>query len=156
MRSVKQNAALCCGCVAAALAVFFSPLPGNGQTKTVPKTVPKTKTAAKPAHAALLSGYEKVVSTADGKKSLYTIWTRKKDNQMIAELPANFASQRYFFALTVSSGERFAGLQTGDLYVYWRQYNKQLALIQPNVGTRSTGDAESKASVKRLYTDKIL
>ena len=49
--------------------------------------------------------YKKVVSTADGAPSLYTIWVRKKDNQMLAELPKSYASQKHFFALTVAGGE---------------------------------------------------
>lgn len=109
-----------------------------------------------PPHAEVLKDYQKVVSTVDDKSSLYTIWTREKDGQMYAELPKNFASQRYFIALTVASGERFAGLQAGDMYVYWRQYDNRLALITPNVKVRSTGDSESKASVQRLFTDQVL
>src|SRR6056297_2477174 len=31
-------------------------------------------------------GYEKVVSMLDGKPSFYTIWVRKRDGQMLAEL----------------------------------------------------------------------
>lgn len=109
-----------------------------------------------PPHAEVLKDYTKVVSTIDNKSSLYTIWTREKDGQMYAELPKNFGSQKYFIALTVSSGDRYAGLQSGDMYVYWRQYDNRLALITPNVETRSTGDEESKASVKRLFTDQVL
>ncbi len=111
---------------------------------------------AYPPHAEVLKDYEKVVSTADDKPSLYTIWTRDKDAQMYAELPKNFATQKYFFALTISSGDRFAGLQSGDMYVYWRQFDNRLALITPNVDIRSTGDDESKASVQRLFTDQVL
>ncbi len=101
-------------------------------------------------------GYEKVVSTADGSKSLYTVWRRNKDEQMLAELPRDFAKKRFFFAMTVSSGEEFAGLQAGDLYTYWRRYDKRLALIHPNIEIRSTGDQESKDSVQRLFTDTVL
>ncbi len=101
-------------------------------------------------------GYEKVVSTLDGQKSFYTIWRRKKDQQLLAELPKNFANQRHYIALTVASGDSYAGLQAGDAYVYWRQYGKRIALIEPNLEVRSTGDNESKASVKRLFTDKVL
>ena len=100
--------------------------------------------------------YEKVVSTADGKKSLYTIWVRKKDGQMLAEIPKSFASQKHFIALTLASGDRYAGLQSGDMYVYWRRYDKRMALIEPNLDTRSTGDEESKSSVKRLFTDRVI
>lgn len=109
-----------------------------------------------PPHAKVLEGFTKVVSTADGSRSLYTLWTRAKDSQMYAELPTAFASQKHFIALTVASGERFAGLQAGDAYVYWRRYNKRLALIMPELETRSSGDSESKASVQRLFTGRVL
>jgi len=112
-----------------------------------------------PPYATVLAGYEKVVSpdpTSNGKKSLYTIWTRKKDGQMLAELPKDYASKKQFIAMTIASGDRYAGLQAGDLYVYWRRYDKRLALLTPNIATRSTGDAESKSSVKRLFTDRVL
>lgn len=101
-------------------------------------------------------GYEKVVSRSESKNSFYTIWVRQKDGQMLAELPKNFASQKHFIALTIASGDRYAGLQAGDLYVYWKKYDKRLALIEPNVEVRSTGDQESKDSVQRLFTDRVI
>ncbi len=101
-------------------------------------------------------GYEKVVSTLDGEKSFYTIYRRNKDQQLLAELPRDFEKQRHYIALTVASGESYAGLQAGEAYVYWRRYGKRLALVEPNLDIRSTGDAESKSSVKRLFTDKVL
>ena len=109
-----------------------------------------------PPYAEVTKDYKKVVSTMDGRPSLYTLWVRKKDNQVLAELPKSYASQKHFIALTVGSGERFAGLQAGDLYVRWERYDKRLALIAPNVETRSTGDPESRDSVKRLYTDRVI
>ena len=103
-----------------------------------------------PPYAAVIKGYEKVVSTApDGKPSLFTIWVRKKDGQMLAELPGNYARNRYFIALTIASGDLLAGLQWGDLYVYLRRYDRRLAFVAPNTDTRSTGDAESRSSVRR-------
>ena len=104
----------------------------------------------------VLEGFTKVVSSADGKPSLYTLWVNKKTNQMYAELPRGYASMKQFIAVTTASGERYAGLQGNDFYVYWRRYDNRLALIAPNVQTRSTGDPESKASVARLFTDRVL
>ena len=101
-------------------------------------------------------GYTKVISTTDEQPSLYTLYKRDKDGQMLAELPRDFASQKYFIALTIASGELFAGLQFSDLYVYWRQYDRKLALCTPNVEIRSTGDQESKDSIKRIFTDRVL
>ena len=58
--------------------------------------------------------------------------------------------------MTVASGQTYAGLQAGDMYVYWKRYDKRLALMQPNIRIRSDGDAESKNSVKRLFTDRVI
>jgi len=101
-------------------------------------------------------GYTKVVSTADGSSSLYTLWRRNKDGQMLAELPAGYARQKHFIATTVASGDLFAGLQSGDSYVYWRRYDDKMALIAPEIATRSTGDQQSKDSVERLFTDRVI
>ncbi len=116
-----------------------------------------------PAHADLPAfdkvseGYEKVaVSDMQNPKGLFNIWQRKKDGQIIGELPKNFAGKSYFIALTVSSGDKYAGLQSGDWVVQWRRYDERIALIAPNLDIRATGDAESKASVKRLFTDQVL
>ena len=58
--------------------------------------------------------------------------------------------------MTVASGDYFAGLQAGDMYVYWKRYDKRLALIEPNIEVKSTGDKESKDSVERLFTDRVI
>ncbi len=47
-------------------------------------------------------------------------------------------------------------MQAGDLYVYWKKYDDRLALIEPDLETRSTGDAESKSSVGRLFTGRVV
>jgi hypothetical protein len=101
-------------------------------------------------------GFTKVVSTTDGEKPLYTIWINEKTGDMLAELPRGWERQKYYFAVTQASGAIFAGLQGPTRYVYWRQYDKRLALIEPEISTRSTGEAESKMSVERLFTDRVL
>ncbi|MEJ2700908.1 MAG: zinc-dependent metalloprotease [Sedimentisphaerales bacterium] len=104
----------------------------------------------------VIKGYEKVISTADGERSFYTVWIREKDGQMLAALPPNYETIRTFIAMTVATGDSFAGLQAGDMYVYWKRYDKRLALIEPNIEIKSTGDKESKDSVKRLFTDRVI
>ena len=112
-----------------------------------------------PEHAKVLEGYQKVASPtkADGTSEtpLWTLYTRSKDGQMFAELPGGFAAQQYFVALTVASGEEFAGLQAGELYIKFKRYDKILAVIAPNVDVR-TSEKEAKASVERLFTDRVL
>ncbi len=121
-------------------------------------TFPAPRVGAElPAFDKVSEGFEKVpVSDQQNPKGLFNLWERKKDSQLLAELPKNFATKRYFIALTISSGDRYAGLQSGEWVVQWRRYDERLALIAPNLSIRATGDPESKASVKRLFTDQVL
>jgi len=75
---------------------------------------------------------------------------------MLAALPGGYNGRKFFIALTIASGEDYAGLQAGDMYVYWKRYDKRLALIEPNIEIKSTGDQESKSSVERLFTDRVI
>ena len=107
-------------------------------------TAPKKPKPEYPPHADVLKGYEKVVTTASGK-SMYTLWKKEKSGDMLAELPRTFSSKKYFFAMTVGAGDRYAGLQSGDRYVYWRKFGKRLALIEPNLGVRADGESGAKS-----------
>lgn len=102
-------------------------------------------------------GYVKVDSSdMQTPQTLLTVWKRDKDSQVLVELPKNFAQKKYFLALTVSSGDIFAGLQSGDWVVQWRRYDDRLALIAPKLDIRATGDPEAQASVKRIFTDQVI
>jgi hypothetical protein len=105
---------------------------------------------------AVLKGFDKVVSTSDGRPSLFTLYVDRKKAEVLAELPKDFERKKYFIALTVAGGELYAGLQEGDLYVYWKKYDNRLALVEPDLATRSSGDAESKSSVARLFTGRVI
>ncbi len=100
-------------------------------------------------------GFE-LVKGSDGDATFYKVWVNKKTNQMLAALPKDFARQKQFVAVTVSSGQVMAGLQGDDYYVYWRQIGRRVALIKKNTQIRSEGDAESKRSVSRLFTDEVV
>lgn len=100
--------------------------------------------------------FEQVISVADGSRSLYTVWIDRKRNQLLAELPRGWQNQKYFIAVTQAGGAVFAGLQGPERYVYWRRYDNRLALVEPQLNTRSTGEPQSKASVERLFTDRVL
>ena len=79
----------------------------------------ETPPPAKDAEA-VLKGFDKVVSTSDGKPSLFTLYVDRKKAEVLAELPKDFEKKKYFIALTVAGGELYAGLQQGDLYVTWK------------------------------------
>jgi len=155
MRTVTQEVMS----VLLVLSVAITALPSVMTAAEPPGAAKATAAKPKPEFPPLdqvLKDYEKVISITDGEKSLYTIWTREKDGQMLAALPPGYERMKFFIAMTVASGEDFAGLQAGDMYVYWRRYDKRLALIQPNIEVRSTGDDESKSSIQRLFTDRVI
>ncbi|MCC6509817.1 MAG: DUF5117 domain-containing protein, partial [Pirellulaceae bacterium] len=105
----------------------------------------------------VIDGFTKIEPPRDEARSMYDVYVRQKDSQLLLELPKNYADKKYFIGLTVASGQIFAGLQAGDFYVQWRQYNNRLALIAPNLEIRAvTGDRESKDSVDRLFTGSVL
>ena len=126
----------------------------TGLTAALHAETPK-KTPDFPPHAKILEGYEKVVTKAK-IKPMYTLYSRKTDGQMFAELPSSFSGKKYFIAVTLASGDTYAGLQGNDFYVYWRRYDKRMALILPNVDVRATSDKNAESSVKRLFTDRVL
>ena len=120
----------------------------EGVAPNAPPEFPKFDEVAK--------DYTKVVSTSDGEPSLYTLHVRSKDGQMLAELPRNFESQKLLIAYTIAGGTITSGVQLGDTFAYWKRYDKQLALIEPNIGVRSSGDAESTRGRNRVFTDRVI
>jgi uncharacterized protein DUF4953/uncharacterized protein DUF5117 len=109
-------------------------------------------------------GYEKVVSTVDGLKPMYSVYFKKKDNQLLAALPKNFASQKFFVIATVAGGDPQMGVYsiwnnrvgTPAKYLYWKRHGDTLMLMEPNLAIRSTGDQENKSATKRIYTDRLV
>jgi hypothetical protein len=103
--------------------------------------------------------YEKVVSTADGASSLYTLYFNKKKNQLLAELNPNFAQQKVFIATSIAGGSPQTGWQWQDLYCYWKQNDDQLMLMEPNLQRQARGgnqDAELRSAVQRTYSDRLI
>ncbi|MGN6137023.1 MAG: zinc-dependent metalloprotease [Aureliella sp.] len=109
-----------------------------------------------PPYDKVIEGFTKLDPPRDDPHAMYDVYVRAKDSQLLLELPKNYADKKYFIGLTVASGQVFAGLQAGDYFVQWRQYNNRLALIQPNLSVRSGGDRESKDSVNRLFTGAVM
>ena len=110
-----------------------------------------------PPHAKVLDGYEKVASSDPaGKGPFYTLYVDKKKGHVLAELPRDYESMDTFMGMTLASGDVFAGLQSGDLLVKWKKYGKTLALRQPNLSRRPSGDKQIAASVNNIYTDTVL
>jgi hypothetical protein len=109
-------------------------------------------------------GYTEVISTADRAKPFYRVWKRDKDAQLLAELPADYESKKFFVVPTVAGGDTQLGVYSvwhplvrqGARYLHWQRYDKKLALLEPNLQVRTLGDAESKRATERIYTDTVI
>ena len=108
-----------------------------------------------PPFADVSKDYERVNSTPDGT-SLFSLYQNKKEDQLLAELPRGWDKMKFLIAATPAGGVIFSGLQGPEKYVFWKQYGNRLALIEPQVEVRSTGEQTSKDSVKRIFTDSVL
>ena len=137
-------------CLAAMLSVssFASAQDKDDSTKKTKPDYPKLEVVTK--------DYTEI-KVQDGAKPFFRLWKNEKNGNMLAQLPKNFDSSktRHFIAPTISGGETYAGLQSDAYYVYWKQYGKKIALIQENLNIKGS-DEQSKSSVKRLFTDKVL
>lgn len=110
-----------------------------------------------------VEGYQRV-STASGEGSFYTLFTREKDAQVLAELPRDFEGKRFYLVATVAAGHPQVGVYSiwhdavgvPTKTVYWSRRGDQLMLVEPNLTVRSSGDDQSKAGVARVNTDRVV
>ncbi len=108
------------------------------------------------------AGFEPVVSTSDGTRSLWNVY--RKGEQLLAEIPGSKIGKRFFVVPTVAGGDPQAGVYSiwhnrvgrPSMQLYWKKIGDNLALIEPNLRVRSQGDAESRAATKRVYTDRVV
>ncbi|MHC4305830.1 MAG: zinc-dependent metalloprotease, partial [Planctomycetota bacterium] len=134
---------------------------GTAVAQGAPKTGAKDEL---PKFEAVSEGYTEVISTADGAKPFYRIWKRDKDAQLLAELPGDYKTKKFFVVPTVAGGDTQLGVYSiwhylvgqGAQYLYWKPYDKKLALVRPNLQVRTLGDAESKLATERVFTDTVI
>lgn len=105
--------------------------------------------------AEVSKGFQKVQS-APGESSLFGLWLDGKKNQLLAEFPRGWEKKKFLIATTPSQGQIFAGLQGPARYVFWKRFGDRIALIEPELDVRSTGEKSSRDSVQRIFTDRVL
>jgi hypothetical protein len=112
-----------------------------------------------PPFAEVSEGYEKVVSRAGDDKSLYTLYLKAKEHQLLAELNPGYEGQKIYIATSIAGGSRRTGWQWRELYCYWTRHDKQLVLMEPQLLRQARGgsrDEELKLAVKRTYNDRVV
>ena len=121
----------------------------------IPATLAMAQGRELPKFEDVSKGYRQIQSTQDGN-SLYGVWFNEKEQQLLAELPRNWQRQKYFFAVTPAGGVIFSGLQGPARYVEWKDYGDRIALVEPQLDIRSTGEQVSRDSVGRIFTDTVV
>jgi hypothetical protein len=109
-----------------------------------------------PPFADVSKGFTQVKSTEDDERPLYHLWVNNKTQQVLAELPRDYAKRNIFLGWTVSSGIGMSAVQDGLLYAKWKKFGKRLALVEPNLAVRTTGDRESRSASARVNTDRVV
>ncbi|MBB47416.1 MAG: hypothetical protein CMJ33_02460 [Phycisphaerae bacterium] len=109
-----------------------------------------------PPFADVSKGFTQVKSTEDGERPLYHLWINNKTQQVLAELPRDYAKRNIFLGWTVSSGISQSAVQNGLLYAKWKKFGKRIALVEPNLAVRTTGDRESRSASARVNTDRVV
>lgn len=116
-----------------------------------------------PAFEKVVEGYERV-SVPSGQGAFYTLYTREKDAQVLAELPRDYEGKRFYLVATVAGGHPQSGVYSiwhsavgvPTKTVYWARRGDQLMLVEPNLSVRTSGDEQSKAGVARVNTDRVV
>ncbi|MEM1185535.1 MAG: zinc-dependent metalloprotease [Planctomycetota bacterium] len=109
----------------------------------------------------ITDGFTEVTPSRDG--GMLKIWINEKTGQALAELPRKLERSPFYLLPTVAAGDREAGVYApyaqggqGVRQLYWRRYDKTLALVQPQQAYRSSGDKESKNATERVFTDSVV
>ncbi|MHC4825187.1 MAG: hypothetical protein ACYTEY_01385, partial [Planctomycetota bacterium] len=123
-----------------------------------PKAAKKPKPDFPP-FAEVSEGYEKVASRVGDAKSLYTLYAKPKEHQLLAELNPGYDGQKIYIATSIAGGNRRTGWQWRELYCYWTKHDKKLVLMEPQLLRQARGgkqDEELKLAVKRTYNDRVV
>lgn len=117
-----------------------------------------------PPFAEVSTDYNAVPAPADGTTPMWNLWRRDKDAQLLAELPKNYEGQRFYIVPTIAGGDSQLGVYStwhpainqDARALYWSRRNDLMVLMEPNLGFRSGGDAQSRAAASRVDTDRVI
>jgi hypothetical protein len=148
--------------------VLAAPQPGEGEdvrgpAEAVPAAAPAPPAAKPdkpefPPFAEVAEGYEKVVLRGEGEP-LYTLYVKRKEHQLLAELNGSFDGQKIFIATSIAGGDVRTGWQWQEQYCYWTRHDKKLVLMEPQLRRRAAGevgDEELAMSVRRTWNDRVI
>lgn len=90
-------------------------------------------------------------------EGFYNIYKHQEKQIAYLEIPAGTLEQDFLMAFSIAGGSIYTGFQWGDGLLYWKRYDKQLALLERQVQYRAGNPSSPLGqSVTRTYKDTLL
>jgi hypothetical protein len=98
----------------------------------------------------------KEVVGPQGVSGFFPLYYNKKTDQLLAVIPKSMLDKNFVLASSIAGGPTFAGFMWDDYVVQWREYDKKLVLIEPDLRHKDGGKSPVSDVIQRTYTEKIL
>lgn len=98
----------------------------------------------------------KEVLGPQGVSGFFPLYFNKKNDQLLAVIPKSMLDKNFVLASSIAGGPTFAGFMWDDYVVQWREYDKKLVLIEPDLRHKDGGKSPVSDVIQRTYTEKIL
>jgi hypothetical protein len=86
----------------------------------------------------------------------YNIYHNAAKEEGYLEIPGGALEQDFLVATTITGGTVFTGFQWSDDLLYWKRFDKKLALLRRQINYRADAGTPVGNSVARTYTDTLV
>ncbi len=97
----------------------------------------------------------KEVLGPQGVSGFFPLLYNKKNDQLLAVIPKSMLDKSFLLASSIAGGPMFAGWMWDDCVVQWREMDKKLVLIEPDLRYKEGGKSPVADVIQRTYTDRI-
>jgi len=91
-----------------------------------------------------------------GVTGFFPLFYAKKNDQLLLVVPKAMLEKNFILATSIAGGPTFAGWMWDDHVVQWREYDKRLVLIEPDLRYKDGGKSPVADAIQRTYTERIL
>ena len=98
--------------------------------------------------------HDKVISSADGKSGMYTLYRDKDGHSRGTRTQLRKAEG--FIAYTIKGGIPTAGVQYGDMYAYWKRFGVDLHSFSPTSRRGHPAMPSHEVVGEGVYTDRVI
>ena len=97
----------------------------------------------------------KEVLGPQGEEGYYPLYYNKKDDQLLAVIPKRELDKNFLLASSIAAGPDLAGYMWQSGVFRWREFDKKLVLVAPDLRNTKKNKSEVADVVDRTYTDRI-